>query len=435
MKIFLRILPILVIALIMLSSLAGVITFVLRQLNLYPPEQISIAAGKPGSAYYDYALLYQDILSRDNITLNIIETNGSVENASLLASGDDVDIALVQGGVYLPETLVGIASVQIEPLWIFARPEVDNDPNTWDSFSLSVGAQGGGTSVVAQQLAAITRAAGFSGDKAFALGSSDTANAIGKGELDIALFVAPVTASYLKPLFENPELNLVPLAHSETVALRIPGARLIRLPSGSLNYQRPLPQSDLNMVALVTRLVSQEDLHPALVNRLVAATKEVHGGRPLIPADNLFPSTKDLGIPADKLAVSLFESGFSPLESFLPYWVVAQLNRILIILVPLILLLLPLFRFLPIVYNAIFNTRVYKHYTRLHEIDIQLATEGSTLEKDTLIALRNELDDIELTLLKSNLPNFFRKQAYTVQHHLDYVRRRLDEMNKGTKVE
>lgn len=436
MKTLLRFLPFVVIGIVLLSSFAGVVTFILRQLNLYPPEQITIAAGSPGSAYHDYAVQYRDILARDNIKLEILETNGSLDNASRLAKEESpADIALVQGGISIPDSIVGIASVQVEPLWIFARPEVENDPNTWEEVSLSVGAEGGGTRTVVEQLAQITQAVGLTGANTVNMGSRDSSDAIYEGDLDMALFVAPVTASYLQQLFNDPLLSLVPLAHSETVAIRIEGARLIRLPSGSLNYQRPLPDGDMNMVALVTRLVAQEDLHPALVNRLVAAVIEVHGGRPVVPADSLYPSTSDLGVEPDKLAVSLFEKGFSPLESFLPYWIVAQLNRILLILVPLILLLLPLFKLFPVLYHAIFNSRVYRHYTRVHEIDTTLATEGESLGSENLLKLRKELDEIELALLQANLPNVYRKQAYTVQHHLDYVRRRLDDVSRNVNAQ
>ena len=42
--------------------------------------------------------------------------------------------------------------------------------------------------------------------------------------------------------------------------------------------------------------------------------------------------------------------------------------------------------------------------------------------------LRGELDEIERRLLRANLPNIYRKQAYTLLHHVDYVRRRNDRL-------
>ena len=51
MKLLLRILPVALIGILLFGSLASGTTFVLRKLNLYPPAEISIAAGQPGSAY------------------------------------------------------------------------------------------------------------------------------------------------------------------------------------------------------------------------------------------------------------------------------------------------------------------------------------------------------------------------------------------------
>jgi len=101
--------------------------------------------------------------------------------------------------------------------------------------------------------------------------SAESSAALLGGELDVAMYVATYEAQYLRPLIAAQQLHLLELAHSESLALRIRGARLVRLPSGVLDYRRPLPREDMEIIALVTRLVSREELHPALVNRLVHA--------------------------------------------------------------------------------------------------------------------------------------------------------------------
>jgi hypothetical protein len=63
-----------------------------------------------------------------------------------------------------------------------------------------------------------------------------------------------------------------------------------------------------------------------------------------------------------------------------------------------------------------------------YRIVAQLANEGSALGPARLRALREELDAIERELLRANLPNSYRKQAYTLLHHLDYIRKRGDEL-------
>jgi TRAP-type uncharacterized transport system substrate-binding protein len=428
MMTLLRILGFVVLGLLLVAAVAAGAMFLLRQLDLLPPESLTIAAGAPGTGYHDTALAYREVLARDDIELEILSTEGSVENAALLAREGGADIALVQGGVPLTEEARGLAAVFVEPLWVFARTDVPANPNDWQGLRVAAGAQGSGTRRVLESLRDITGAGGRDDNPVLEAGSAESAAALLAGEVDVALFVAPADARYLQPLFDAPQLHFLTLAHSEAIAERLPGGRLVRMPSGILDYRRPLPAEDTALVALVTRLVAREGLHPALVNRLIHAVIEVHRGREVIPANRHYPASRDMGVAADSYAAQLLDDGFSSLERLLPYWIVAQLNRVLLVLLPAILLLLPLLRLLPALYQALLRRRVFSHYKRVHEIDNRLLKEGAVLGSRELAALREELDGIEKQLLEANLPNAYRKQAYTLLHHLDFVRRRSDEI-------
>ena len=375
------------------------------------------------------------MLARDEIELRILETRGSVDNAQLLEADEDgateVDIALVQGGVSLDGAVNGIAAVHVEPLWVFSRDLVSEDPNRWGGLTIAAGAEGSGTRLVTDQLGAITGAAALARDRTIDSSATAAAEALLAGDVDVALFVAPTDAPYLQPLLQSDALRLRTLAHGEAIVLSLPGARLVRLPSGTVDYARPLPQTDTTLIAMVTRLVARDDLHPALVNRLVHAVIEVHRGRSIIPADRQYPAAEDLGVEADDYAAELLNKGFSPLEQVLPYWFVAQLYRVLLILLPALLLLLPLMRILPALYQWVFRRRVLRHYARVHEIDGRLMREREQLRENDLEAIREELDAIESKLLRANLPNSYRKEAYTLLHHLDLVRRRSDDVLRG----
>lgn len=416
--------------LLCLAGLASAVAFLLRQLDLIPPEALTIAAGSPGSAYYETALAYQEVLARDDIELRILESAGSVENARLLEAEEGADIALVQGGVPLGEEVQGLAALRMEPLWAFARLPMNGDPNTWADLRLAAGPDGSGTRLIADALVDISGAGALSRSRASELGGAEAAAALLAGDIDIALFVAPAEAPYLQTLLRAQGVSLQTLAHGESIAARLPGAQLVNMPSGILDYQRALPKQDTQLVAVAMRLVANADIHPALVNRLVHAIVEVHGGSDIIPADARYPAATDLAVELNGYAQQLLDKGFSPLEQFLPYWIVAQLNRVLLILLPAVFLLLPLMKILPAGYQWFISRRVYRHYGRIHDIDAELLQSGPQLGAERVETLRAELDEIEAHLLKSNLPNIYRKQAYTLLHHLDYVRRRSELVMK-----
>src|ERR1700688_3701680 len=64
-----------------------------------PPSTLTLASGAPGTKFNLVAHQYQKILARNGITLNIIATEGSVDNLNrMLAAGRRVDIALACRG-------------------------------------------------------------------------------------------------------------------------------------------------------------------------------------------------------------------------------------------------------------------------------------------------------------------------------------------------
>ena len=91
-----------------------------------PPSKLVLAAGAPGGAYLEFAKEYQKLLAEDGVSLEILETFGSMDNLSLLVDGK-ADAALLQSGIAesreYPE-LLGLGSLYFEPLWVFLRPSL-----------------------------------------------------------------------------------------------------------------------------------------------------------------------------------------------------------------------------------------------------------------------------------------------------------------------
>ena len=85
------------------------------------PRSLSIATGTSTGVYHRVAMKYRDALEEHGIELNILETNGSIDNLRLLQKGD-ATLAIVQGGTGTLEertNLSSLASLYLEPVWIF----------------------------------------------------------------------------------------------------------------------------------------------------------------------------------------------------------------------------------------------------------------------------------------------------------------------------
>ncbi|HSY27453.1 MAG TPA: C4-dicarboxylate ABC transporter substrate-binding protein, partial [Burkholderiaceae bacterium] len=90
------------------------------------PTTINIASGPPGSSFRKYAEQYQKILKKEGITLNILPSEGSLDNLHKLADTRvAVDVGFVLGGDaddgVKTDNLQSLGSIAYQPLMVFYR--------------------------------------------------------------------------------------------------------------------------------------------------------------------------------------------------------------------------------------------------------------------------------------------------------------------------
>ena len=86
------------------------------------------------------------------------------------------------------------------------------------------------------------------------------------------------------------------------------------------------------------------------------------------------------------------------------------------------MLLVPLFRIAPAIYQWQMRSRVYRHYLDLFAIDAEV---GRAKRPDAAFRPRVPARRIEAGALRLNLPVSFREYAYALRGHIDIVRRRI----------
>ncbi|MEX5727489.1 hypothetical protein Ga0609869_000842 [Rhodovulum iodosum] len=406
-----------------LSILLAAVALWFLSRDLVPPKSVRFAAGAAGGGYYAIAERYRARLARDDIDMEIVETSGSVENAALLGERR-VDVALLQGGIAAPEGTETLGAMFYEPLFVFARrdAEVPANPGRWAELTIAAGAPGSGTTAAFD---ALERAAGHApgANRRLPLSGAEAADALLRGEADLAVFVAPLSAPYLAPLFAEEGVGLLQLEHITALSRRMPQAEAITLPAAGVSFAPVVPPEDLRMLGMVANLVADERLHPSLADRLAMAARDIHGAADAITRTRQFPSAEAGALPVDAYAATLIRQGPSPLQDVLPYWVVAQVNRFAILLLPILFILLPLVRALPGVYSWRMRRRVFRYYPMIRAID--MAARKAT-EAETLTELERRLEAIDEDVAEMTLPPPYRDRAYTARLHIDLVRQRID---------
>jgi TRAP transporter TAXI family solute receptor len=324
-----------------------------RYVNPAPPRHVRIASGAPQGAYAESARRYREILARDGITLEVFATSGSMENLQLLqAKTGGADVAFVQGGTGSPDTpgLLSLGSVFFEPLWVFVRDAVPaRYVGDLVGRRLALGVEGSGTRVLALQL---LQASGVpEGPNLLAMGGDEAIQALLKGTVDAAFFVTARPQPQLDPLLRAKRVRLMSFAQADAFAQRFRFLSKLILPEGRLDLAADVPPADVTLLAPAAALVAREELHPAIIDRLIQAATEVHGGGQLFSEPGQFPSPRFVDIPISPDAERYLRLGPTFLRRHLPFWAAAMVERFMVMLIPIVTLLLPLMRFAPPVYK------------------------------------------------------------------------------------
>lgn len=406
---------------------AVVMLLALQFVQPAPPRQISIAAGEKDGAYQRYARRYAAILARSGIVLRVLETNGSVDNLNRLLADDDApELALVQGGVATDEQktrLLGLGSMFYEPVWLLGPADATSQPlNRLRGARIGVGPLESGTRFLALRMLARS---GVNGDDAVLVSSAlkTAADQLGTGDLDRLFLVGAADGPLLRGLIGDDRLRVLGLPHADAYARIDRSLTALSLPAGVLDLARDIPRQDLSMVAATANLVAQPDIHPALVDLLLAAAVEVHGGGSLFAEPGAFPTPRHGDFPLSSDAQRYFKSGPSLLQRYLPFWAATWIDRTKVMLVPLLALLLPLIKVLPPVYSWRIRRRIIRWYVALRRIDLELET-GSR-GPDRLGDFAKRLEEIESEVAQVDVPLSYADQLYNLRLHIQALQHRL----------
>ena len=390
-----------------------------------PPRHIVMATGTPDGVYYYYGRIYSDLMAREGVDVTLAETAGSIDNIALLESGK-ADVGFVQGGTRSDSghtQLRSLASLYFEPIWVFVRRDLKVTRLTdLRGRRVAVDQEGSGTRVLALQLLGDIGLDG-SNVQISPQGRGEAAKALREGKLDAAFFVDPADAAFLRELFADPHMRLLPIAEAAAYRLQHRFLSLLTLPQGAIDLAARVPEADTVLLAPATNLVVREDFHPALAELLLIEARRIHRYPGTFEEANQFPSREHLDYPIDDAAERYFDSGPSLLRRYLPFWAANLVDRLKIMLVPLLALAYPLFKVIPPTYDWRMRSRINRWYKELQAIERKVET---TAARDELRRLLAELVALEHNVRRLTMPVAYGNPLYSLRQHISALRVELE---------
>lgn len=407
---------------------AGVLWFV----QSAPPKKLTMATGPTNSSYYRLGERYKEILGKNGIKLTLVVSGGGLDNFGLLTNKTQkVDIGFVQSGSSEASNgapLMSLGSVNYQPLYIFYRGDEVTLFKDFANKRIAVGEKGSGARILSKLILS-NNGLGKTNSFQYSLDSEKAAEGLIAGDIDVAFMMGDsVSYALTRKLMQSPGVRVFDFAQAETYSRRYPYLTHLNMPVGSFDLQRNLPEREFQMISPTVDLIARKNMHPALVDLILDAATQIHSRPTTLRKKGEFPNPKETEIALSPDAARYYKTGKSFLYRYMPFWIASMLSRLLVVVVPLLVVVVPGLRVLPVLFSLGMKLNIYRWYRGLLAIEQDLK---SGLPAAGASGLLQKLDDIEADVSKKKIPTSFANTIYVLKGHIRFVRERLENISKG----
>ncbi|QWD61216.1 TAXI family TRAP transporter solute-binding subunit [Polynucleobacter sp. MWH-UH25E] len=397
-----------------------------------PPKVIEMATGFPTGLYYQFGERLKEEVAKDGVSLEVKATGGTIDNLGLLNDPNSgVTFAMVQGGVADVSkypNLVSIAGMFYEPIWVWYRePGFKNEGGRLQVLGqlkgkrVAIGNEGSGT------LALSTALLKISGIKENEIHSEklkpDQALAkLSNGELDAVFIVAAAEAPILKKFYEVPGIRLMSFDQADAYTRNLPYLSKVNVPRGLLSIEHDIPKQDIQVIAPTATLVTQANVSPAMISLMLSASYDILKSYSRLQKPGEFPSSVGMDFPLHVDAEIYLKDGPSFLHRHLPFWTAVWVGRFVKIVIPLLVIFIPLFTYIPSAKNFLLRLKLAQVYAELRELE-RNAFNPDLKEKNfrDLEIIEKRVGNIKVSMMDS-------KELYDLKGHVGDVRARLNHL-------
>jgi hypothetical protein len=394
-----------------------------------PPNTIIITSGDDGSLFRRDADKYAKILAHKGVKLKILSSEGSLENLKRLADPKfHVDVGFVQAGMVAKgqniDNLVSLGSLSYEPLYLFCQ--ANKNFKLLSDFSgkrLAIGEKGTGTNVLALELLALNDIKPSDTTTLLEIDDEEAEKMLLEGKIDGTFMMGDSASSRtMRDLLKQPGITAFNFTQADAYTRRIKYLNKLVLLEGSIDFGKNIPDHNINLLSPTVELIARTDLHPALSDLLLEVATEVHSRAGRYQRQGEFPAPLEHEYRISSDAQRFYKSGKSFLYRYLPFRMASLLNRILVLIVPMILLLIPGLKSIPAIYRWRMRLRILRWYRALLVLESDLSLNIKSEKREELVG---RIDQIEQTVNNMKIPVSFADQFYSLRSHIAIVRTRL----------
>ena len=134
-----------------------------------------------------------------------------------------------------------------------------------------------------------------------------------------------------------------------------------------------------------------------------------------------------MDFPLAEEAARYYRSGKPFLQRYLPFWAANLIDRLVVMLIPILALLIPIIRVAPMLYGWRVRSRIYRRYGELKFIESEFETQP---DKHTIQQWLQRIDAIEEDSNQIPTPLPFANMLYTLRSHIHLARKKIIKGNQ-----
>ncbi len=420
-----------------LAALAVLLWYLFTYLQPPPPKLVRIITGSEAGAYFKFAKQYEPLFAKHGITLEILTSAGSVENlARLKDKNEKIDLAFVQGGVASASDnpqVESLASVAYEPVWVFYNKKAFAGAKGLEQLSalngksIAIGPQGSGVRAVATELLTLNKIT-QSNTKLLDLSGALAVKELVAGNIDAAFLVAAIESPAVQDALAS-GLGLLSFEQAEAYSRLFPWVAKITLPKGAANMSKNLPEQDIQLIAATANLVTRSDLHRAIMFLSLDIASGVHRQPSALSTVGDFPSEKNLDFAQASESERFFKTGRPFLQRYVPFWLANLIERLLLLLGPMLAIGFPLVKLFPSLIDWKERSELAQIYDEI--LDLEYGKYADQAGRDKALA---RLNQIEEALPHLGLTAHFYQGLFSLKKNIELARRRIIEKGKGSEA-
>jgi hypothetical protein len=388
-----------------------------------PPSHLTITSGPEGSIFHGIAQKYATALEKNGIKVRILTSNGSAENLKLIADPKKkVDLALVQSGnedesVNL-ENLVSLGGLSYQPLLLFYRGRPVARLAELRGKTIVIGHEGSGVRKLALRLLKLNGIE--KGPNLISLPGEKISEALLQKKIDGAFLMGEdASIAVLKGLLNSKDVHLMSFKNAQAYVRKIDILHILDLPEGIIDFGKNIPDHTITLMGPMVELIATKKLHPALSDMVLDAAMEIHGKAGIFKKRGEFPVAQENEIKLSDDAVRFYKSGKSFLYRYFPFWLASLLSRILVSFLPMLIVLIPAVRSVPMFFRWSTQLRIRRRYRMLLRLEQRFKHEK---DPEKLKSLNEQFEVIEKDVQQMKVKASYANQFYSLREHIDYVR-------------